>query len=157
MNEKKSSEFENREEKQEKIILKEIVNSVEKKVKELEKNNTDLKEKLSSQNHSLAELKQENSFLTEEEDILYQKTTDLEKNNKKLQKNIAQKERLLKESEQGGKILESIAELENKRAANYNRKYVLSVMFAVIAIGIIVPYSYYMNTLSGLEYRVEKE
>lgn len=157
MDEKKSSDFENREKKQEKIILKEIVNSVEKRVKELEKDNIDLKEKLSSQNHSVAELKQENSFLTEEEDILYQKTAELEKNNKKLQKNIAQKEILLKESEQDEKILECIVELENKRAVNYNRKYVLSIMFVVIAIGIVVPYSYYANSLSGLEYRVETE
>lgn len=153
----KSPDFEYREEKQEKIILKEIVDNVEKKVKELEKDNTDLKEKISSQNHSLAELKQENSFLTEEEDILYQKTTELENNSKKLQKNIAEKDVLLKESEQSEKILESIADLENKRAVKYNRKYVLSIVFAVIVIGIVVPYSYYMNTLSGLEYRVEPD
>lgn len=151
----KNSDFENREKKQEEIILNGVVNSVKKKVKELEKVNTDLKEKLSSQNHSLAELKQENSFLTEEEDMLYQKTTELEKNNKKLQKNIAQKEISLKESEQGGKILEGIVELENKRAVKYNRKYVLSIIFIVITIGIVVPYSYYMNTLPGLEYKVE--
>ena len=153
----KNSDFENREEKQEKIILEEIVNSVEKNAKKLEQENIKLKEKLSSQNHSLTELKQENSFLTEEEDMLYQKTTELEKNSKKLQKNITQKETLLKESEQSGKILEGIAELEKKRAVKYNRKYVLSIVFAVIVIGIVVPYSYYMNILSGLEYRVEPD
>ena len=152
-----NSDFENREEKQEKIILKEIVNNVDKKVKELQKDNTDLKEKLSVQNHGLAELKQENSFLIEEEDILYQKTAELEKNNKKLQKNLVHKDISLKESEQNEKILESITELENKRAVRYNRKYVLSIVFAVIAIGIVVPYSYYMNTLSGFEYKVETD
>jgi hypothetical protein len=153
----KNSDFENREEKQEKIILKEIANSVERKTKELEKENAELKEKLSSQNHNMIELKQENSFLTDEEDMLYQKTTELEKNNKKLQKNMAQKETLLKESEQSEKILESIVELEKKRAVKYNRKYVLSIVFAVLVVGIVVPYSYYANTLSGLEYRVEAD
>ena len=136
-----STNSENKDAEQEKILLEDVLNYSEKRTKELVRTNKKLEKKFTSYKHDIAELEQENIFLKNETNILHQKTINSKKNNKELRKKLSQTERSSKEHEQEKIISDEITESVTQKANRHDRRYVLSITLAVIVIAVIVPYS----------------
>ena len=88
-----STNSENKDAEQEKILLEDVLNYSEKRTKELVRTNKKLEKKFTSYKHDIAELEQENIFLKNETNILHQKTINSKKNNEDLRKKLSQTER----------------------------------------------------------------
>lgn len=149
-----STNSENKDAEQEKILLEDVLNYSEKRTKELVRTNKKLEKKFTSYKHDIAELEQENIFLKNETNILHQKTINSKKNNEELRKKLSQTERSSKEHEQEKIISDEITESVTQKANRHDRRYVLSITLAVIVIAVIVPYSIYFMIPVGQEYEV---
>ena len=107
-------------------------------------------------NHHIRELKQKINILSELENHSIDKVNNLEESNKNLKEKLQQKSLSLKETVQEKIFLDEMSKNEISKIQAIRKKYYLTIAVAgIVLAGVIVPYSLYVVTLVGEEYRVQ--
>lgn len=139
-------------------LLLALNDDLEDKIKKLQELNKQLKEKLSTESSNSKENNQEKIILTELINNVTNEVTSLNDSNKSLNDKLNQELRLSKESEQENIILNEISKTEIAKTQAISKKYYLIMAITgIVLAGVFVPYSLFIVSTVGQEYRVEIE
>ena len=106
--------------------------------------------------HHIRELKQKINILLQLENHSTDKVNKLQESNKNLKEKLQQKSLSLKETVQEKIFLDEMSKNEISKIQVVRKKYYLTIAVAgIVLAGVIVPYSLYVVTLVGEEYRVQ--
>ena len=105
--------------------------------------------------HLEKEIEQERVFFSEIKNEMSNKIVELEADKKKLQENAASESFASKEAEQEKVLLETFVEDASIKRKIATKKYYLTIIIAMVILsGIIIPYSLYVTSIIGEEYRI---
>jgi len=106
--------------------------------------------------HHIRELKQKIYILLELDKNFSDKVDKLQESNKQLKEKLHSKSHNSKEREQEKIFLDEISKTEISKTQAISKKYYLTIALAgIVLVAVIVPYSLYVVTLVGEEYRVQ--
>lgn len=106
--------------------------------------------------HHIRELKQKNYILLELEKNFNDKVDKLQESNKQLKEKLHSKYHNSKELRQEKIFLDEISKTEISKTQAISKKYYLTIALAgIVLAAVVVPYSMYVVTLVGEEYRVQ--
>jgi len=106
--------------------------------------------------HHIRELKQKINILLELDKDFSDKVDKLQECNKQLKEKLHSKSHNSKEREQEKIFLDEISKTEISKTQAISKKYYLTIALAgIVLVAVIVPYSLYVVTLVGEEYRVQ--
>lgn len=101
------------------------------------------------------EIEQERIIFAEIQSSMQEKISRLEERNRELENKLSLNSNDSKEAEQTQVLLKGLAKHETIKAQIMSKKYYLTIAaMSVILAGILVPYSIYVTTLVGEQYRV---
>ena len=141
---------------QEKLILKEMKNLDANTSNELEVTKQNLNTIISDKNKMDKELEQQKILMNDIHQTMENKISKLEESTSGLIERLRQKSLSSKETEQEKIFLDEVSKNEISKTQAISKKYYLVIALTGIALaGIFVPYSLYVVTLVGEEYRVQ--
>jgi len=106
--------------------------------------------------HHIRELKQKINILLELDKDFNDKVDKLQESNTQLKEKLHSKSHNSKEREQEKIFLDEISKTEISKTQAISKKYYLTIALAgIVLVAVIVPYSLYVVTLMGEEYRVQ--
>ena len=150
------SKHEIKEIEQENIFLDDHAKHLDHKIFNLEKSETNLKEKLENISHQYKNEKQEKIFLENEAKYLDKQVSELETSEQILKNKIQEEHGQRIELEQERLAFDGIMKSEEIKAISVNKKYYLSLAMAgIIITGIFVPYSMNLSSFMGHDYKMD--
>lgn len=157
LNEKiKQKSRDNNEFNQQKILLQDIAETLQSKTQELDKIKNQIQEKVHRKNQIIKELEQQKIILLENNELLEEKLKKILKSERQLKEEIQQKTMVENEHVQQKIFQEEVNNDQKLKISKINKKYYLSIcMFGVVLSGIMIPYSMYVTSSSGEEFRIE--
>ena len=115
-----------------------------------------LKQTTEENDHHIRELKQKINILLELDKDFNDKVDKLQECNKQLKEKLHSKSHNSKEREQEKIFLDEISKTEISKTQAISKKYYLTIALAgIVLVAVIVPYSLYVITLVGEEYRIQ--
>ncbi|MEX2192598.1 MAG: matrixin family metalloprotease [Nitrosarchaeum sp.] len=139
---------------QEKITFNEISLILEDKITELSQIKQKLDKNILKKIHLINELEQEKILQSESSTEMENKINNLEKSNNQLQKKIDTQTTTSKESNQEKILLSEISNNQTRENISLKKKYWIVAISGIVLMSVLLPYSLYVTSLAGENYRV---